>query len=66
MLSASVDSDQTARMRRLIRVYAGRTCHKVSFYLKWLMYIFTGNDTSNCVHYNLKQYSHTLPDELNS
>ena len=33
------DSDQIARMRRLIRVFVGRTCRKVRFLtlqLKWL------------------------------
>ena len=30
------DSDQTGRMPRLIRVFAGRTCHFVGFVVRWL------------------------------
>ena len=32
----SEDSDQTGRMSRLIRVFAGRTCHFVGFVMKQL------------------------------
>ena len=38
------DSDQTARMRRLIWVFVGRTCKKVrflTFRLKWLSQAFS-------------------------
>ena len=34
----SEDSDQTRRMPRLIRVFAGRTCHFVCFVTRWLIY----------------------------
>ena len=33
-------SDQTGRMLRLIRVFAGRTCHFVGFVMRWLSYMF--------------------------
>ena len=31
------DSDQTARMRSLIRLFFGRTCQKVRFLTLWLI-----------------------------
>ena len=37
-LANSVGPDQTARMRRLIWVYAGRKCDKVPFLINWLRY----------------------------
>ena len=37
----SEDSDQTGRMPRLIRVFAGRTGHFVSFVMLWLGLWFT-------------------------
>ena len=36
----SEDSDQTGRMSRLIRVFAGRTCHFVGFVMHWLKFLF--------------------------
>ena len=36
----SEDSDQTARMRRLIWVFAGRTSLIVGFVVRWLKYVF--------------------------
>ena len=33
----SEDSDQTGRMPRLIRVFAGRTRHFVGFVMRWLI-----------------------------
>ena len=33
----SEDSDQTGWMPRLIRVFAGRTCHFVGFVMRWLI-----------------------------
>ena len=33
------DSDQTARMRRLIWVFVGRTCEKVRFLTLWRIYL---------------------------
>ena len=41
----SGDSDQTRRMPRLIRVFAGRTCHFVGFVMLWLIYWFTAFDS---------------------
>ena len=35
--SAHEDSDQTGRMPRMIWVFAGRTCHFVAFYMRWLI-----------------------------
>ena len=32
----SEDSDQTGRVPRLIRVFAGRTCHFIGFVIRWL------------------------------
>ena len=37
----SEDSDQTVRMPRLIRVFAGRTCHFVGFVMRRLNYIYS-------------------------
>ena len=37
--ASSDDSDQTARMRSLICIFAGRICPKVSFLKMWLTYI---------------------------
>ena len=34
----SEDSDQTGRMSRLIRVFTGRTCHCVGFFMRRLKY----------------------------
>ena len=34
----SEDSDQTARMRRLIWIFAGRTCTKIFFLTLWLIW----------------------------
>ena len=34
----TVKTDQTGRMPRLIRVFAGCTCHFVGFVLRWLKY----------------------------
>ena len=33
----SKDSDKTVRRPRLIRVFAGRTCHFVGFVMRWLI-----------------------------
>ena len=33
----SEDSDQTGRMPRLTRVFAGRTVHRVGFIMLWLI-----------------------------
>ena len=35
----SEDSDQTGRMPRLIRVFAGRTCHFVNFVMRQIDYV---------------------------
>ena len=35
-------SDQTRRMLRLIRVFAGRTCHFVCVVMRWLIFEWTG------------------------
>ena len=61
----SEDSDQTARMRRLIWVFAGRTCHKVhfrplrfnSFRREWKLLEI--EFTTLGIHWNTKQ-SHFL------
>ena len=37
----SEDSDITGQMPRLIRVFAGRTCHFVGFVMRRLKYIYT-------------------------
>ena len=49
----SEDSDQTARMRRLIRVFAGRTGLTVGSVMRWLKLLFVlnfeqGHFTSCC------------------
>ena len=36
----SEDSDQTGQIPRLIRVFAGHTCHFVGFVMRWLKYWF--------------------------
>ena len=40
----SEDFDQTGRMPRLIRVFAGRTCHFVGFVMRWLQYKLQYNE----------------------
>ena len=42
----SNDSDQIARIRRLIRVLAGRTSLIVSFVVRWLNFIVKSNEPS--------------------
>ena len=44
---ASDNSDQTARMRRLIRIFAGRICSKVPVLTWWLIYRITCNKEIN-------------------
>ena len=43
----SEDSDQTGRMPRLIRVFAGRTCHFVGFVMRWLVFCFQAGKNSD-------------------
>ena len=43
------DSDQTARMLRLIWVFAGRTCHFSGFVVLWLNFVF-----ANCAFSNFR------------
>ena len=38
----TVKTDQSGRMPRLIRVFAGHTCHFVGFVMRWLIYFVTG------------------------
>ena len=38
--AGSEDSDQTGRMPRMSRVFAGRTCHFVGFVIMWQLQIF--------------------------
>ena len=38
LLANSVDPDQTAQMRRLIWIYAGRKCDKGPFVMHWLIF----------------------------
>ena len=44
----SEDSDQTGRMRRLIWVVTGRTCHFVDFVMRWLILHFYRRSNYHC------------------
>ena len=45
----SEDSDQTARMRRLIWIFAGCTCTKVRFLMLRMKYIYNNHDNPLCI-----------------
>ena len=53
----SEDSDQTARMRRLIWIFAGRTCPMVRFLPLRILYLYQLHfvDFLNCVYYSKRE-----------
>ena len=63
LLEDSKDSDQTARMRRLIRVFAGHTGHFVCFVVLQFKYAYilvsTGNDLFLKIIYHIFFFSFT-------
>ena len=48
--ASNEDSDQTARVRRLILVFVGRTCPKVSFLTLWLTFWVDSLESTQSIH----------------